>query len=1051
MDQMKRFGGYDYAFSVIVAVYNVAPYIREAIDSLIHQTIGFENIQVILVDDGSTDESPKICDEYKEKYPDNIVVIHKPNGGVSSARNIGLEYARGQYYNFMDPDDKLSLNTMRDVFAFYQKHAGETDVVGIPMHFFEAEVKPHIQNFKFNNGTRVIDLLKEWAIPHASASSSFITAEMASKFKFDSRVTYGEDACFINKIMLHKGTLGMVASAKYHYRKRRRGDSAVQNSKNRKAWYLPSVHYFMEELLSYAQDLRGEVPLFTQYNVMYDMQWRLTQSEVPEGILTDEEIGEYRETVYRILSQLDDRVIYAQRFLATPYKYYAVRRNHTDEPITMWYNGKPLFTYGNQVVMSNSEISLVYTNVTVENGEGRLKGYLSIPVHAFEESKLFFDCESRRYPCVLEEQGADKMFLGDPVSMRYGFDCRIAITPNKSWCVKPTLCLKNGSSLTLSTRFDFAVPLVKAFKHSYAPIGNYYLVHRDSELTFKCYRLGYTIYKELCLIKELYQRGKRKAILVRQLSKLYKILKRKNNWLLCSGTDADEVAIHNLINTLHKEDPSARLYIAYEDDKDHPSKIDGATVVTIPKKSQKYNLFLLTLQRIYCKEKDWGTFNPLAKPDCPYRDLLTGIEVVVCNDDFEVVEQFPCDKVPRCFGRLLRSVAGTVKKILVNNAINRAIRKNVKALICKMPQKYILFESVPPYSDNTWAVYQYLCAHNMLKEYKLRWVLEKDETPRANIPSFVKKDTVLSRLHYKYIATRTKAFIYCNRTQQKVRADQLTINLGHGSCFKSVRGRYSMPKNLDYALIQAPAFEGATRYEHDFSDHTVIAALGYPRNDDFFEPVSLDRNMLFSQPFKKLLIWYPTYRQHKNGRNIASTITLPLIHDAESAEKINACAAEHGVLIVLKPHFAQDTSYIQKTNLSNLVFIDDTFFATHGIRPYQFLHMSDGLITDFSSVYYDYLLQNKPIALVWEDFEEYKESSGFAVDTNIYCAGGEKVYTVDELCAFITRIAKEQDLLHGVRTGVRDLTNAYCDGNNAQRTAQWVQHVIDTYPDIVEQ
>ena len=78
---------YKYKFSIVTAVYNVEDYVAETIESIIKQDIGFENIQLILVDDGSPDGSGAICDEYAKKYPDNITVVHKENGGVSSARN----------------------------------------------------------------------------------------------------------------------------------------------------------------------------------------------------------------------------------------------------------------------------------------------------------------------------------------------------------------------------------------------------------------------------------------------------------------------------------------------------------------------------------------------------------------------------------------------------------------------------------------------------------------------------------------------------------------------------------------------------------------------------------------------------------------------------------------------------------------------------------------------------------------------------------------------------------------------------------------------------
>ena len=125
-----------YKFSIVTAVYNVEAFLAEMIDSVVNQTIGLEHIQLILVNDGSTDGSGTICDRYGQQYPDNIVVIHKENGGVSTARNEGLKYVRGELVNFLDSDDKLSEETLENVCRFYQEHKGETDLISIPMCFF---------------------------------------------------------------------------------------------------------------------------------------------------------------------------------------------------------------------------------------------------------------------------------------------------------------------------------------------------------------------------------------------------------------------------------------------------------------------------------------------------------------------------------------------------------------------------------------------------------------------------------------------------------------------------------------------------------------------------------------------------------------------------------------------------------------------------------------------------------------------------------------------------------------------------------------------------
>lgn len=91
--------------SVIIPVYNAEKYLHKCVDSVINQTL--DDIEIILVDDGSTDNSPVICDDYERKH-DNIKVFHKENGGLSSARNMGMDKATGEYIGFVDSDDYIA-------------------------------------------------------------------------------------------------------------------------------------------------------------------------------------------------------------------------------------------------------------------------------------------------------------------------------------------------------------------------------------------------------------------------------------------------------------------------------------------------------------------------------------------------------------------------------------------------------------------------------------------------------------------------------------------------------------------------------------------------------------------------------------------------------------------------------------------------------------------------------------------------------------------------------------------------------------------------------
>lgn len=111
--------------SVIIPVYNMEKYLRQCLESVCSQTL--EEIQILVVDDGSTDGSGAICQEFAERYPDKLRYFYKENGGSASARNVGLEHAAGEYIGFVDSDDWVELNMYERMYAAAVAH--EADIV----------------------------------------------------------------------------------------------------------------------------------------------------------------------------------------------------------------------------------------------------------------------------------------------------------------------------------------------------------------------------------------------------------------------------------------------------------------------------------------------------------------------------------------------------------------------------------------------------------------------------------------------------------------------------------------------------------------------------------------------------------------------------------------------------------------------------------------------------------------------------------------------------------------------------------------------------------
>ena len=110
--------------SVIVPVYNVEKYIRECLDSIVNQT--YKNLQIILVDDGSSDNSGKICDEFAKK-DSRITVVHQENQGAGAAKNTGLELIEGEYFSIIDSDDYIDLSMYEKMVSLMKQY--DSDIV----------------------------------------------------------------------------------------------------------------------------------------------------------------------------------------------------------------------------------------------------------------------------------------------------------------------------------------------------------------------------------------------------------------------------------------------------------------------------------------------------------------------------------------------------------------------------------------------------------------------------------------------------------------------------------------------------------------------------------------------------------------------------------------------------------------------------------------------------------------------------------------------------------------------------------------------------------
>lgn len=215
---------------IIIPVYNVAQYLRQCLDSVLNQTFG--NTHVIIVDDGSTDGSESICDGYATYQ--NVTVIHQPNGGLSAARNTGLEYAYGEYVMFVDSDDWIEPNTVESLVVNLVDYSGDISCCGFVMEYSDGA---HVK--KAQRGVNKVALNREEALDEVLSKRTIGYATWGKLYKrclFENiKFPVGkihEDIDVTPKVFLKCNTIITTNEVLFHYRQRYRSLSRNEYKKS---------------------------------------------------------------------------------------------------------------------------------------------------------------------------------------------------------------------------------------------------------------------------------------------------------------------------------------------------------------------------------------------------------------------------------------------------------------------------------------------------------------------------------------------------------------------------------------------------------------------------------------------------------------------------------------------------------------------------------------------------------------------------------------------------------------------------------------------------
>ena len=623
---------YKYKFSIIMAVYNVEMFLEEAIDSIIQQDIGFEeNVQLILVDDGSKDSSGAICDRYLKKYPSNIVVIHKENEGVSRARNDGFGRIEGEYVNCVDSDDKISLNTLSLVYKRFKEWENQVDLVTIPLRFFDGQKGDHILNYKFDDGARIIDLNEEYDKPLLSMSCSFIKNEVVAKYRFDEKLAYAEDAKIVIQVLMEKMKYGVVPEACYWYRKRTIGAaSAIQSSLNNKKWYLDYMKYFALWTVNNSRAKnQGVVPLFVQYTLMYDLQWRFNSEKSPEMVMNEEECTEYFEVLRQVLSHIENKVIMQQKQMTAEYRLYAVQFKYDTGFEEKNVENDIEYFCSNDRILLESDLETKVEFIDINDKTMELEGAMVFPAYRTKDIiDIYIYVNGKEYLCENVKRDNVSISMGNVIAYAKGFKCCFEVNPQETYEIRLG-CKINGQYVEKKNiQYGKFSPLQNHMWNSYYVRKPYILTYSKNIMCLKPYSSAKHFYRELSFLKGLIKLKSRpayKAVVMRVLYHLYQLFPHKEIWLLSDRIDKADDNGEALFYYLNQHKPKdIRYYFAIsKESPDYDRLKENGKVIEFL--GWKYKWLCLCGAKVVSSQGEDYVYRPFASYSYCYADLMKNV------------------------------------------------------------------------------------------------------------------------------------------------------------------------------------------------------------------------------------------------------------------------------------------------------------------------------------------------------------------------------------------------------------------------------------------
>lgn len=1140
--------------SVIIPIYNVEEYLEECLDSVVNQTKS--NIEIVVVDDGSTDSSGEIAKAYAEKY-DNLFYYLKENGGLGRARNFGIEKAHGEYITFMDSDDVISLDLYEKMFYAVRKNDSDVALCNVARFNSKRTWIANLHQKVFSNIELNTHITKNPNLIYDTISCNKLIRRSfwdENNFSFPEDILY-EDIPVIIPLHFKANNVSVIESSYYFWRLRDGATKSItqhadsMRNINDRIKVLRMVDKFFAD-----NDFGEEFNILKQKKALEIDLMIFVNNCVNTPIELSEKMF---ECINEYIDEAIDPSIFSQLPLILQQKYAYVRNYDVKKLIELveyenkdYYNSSIYEKNGRFFAKLPSELFTIesrdatnelirfapkrnVTEVLVKNNGLEISAYLyksriNISDITEQEIKAYLENEftgeltpveviSFEDPKITQVNGsvfdsytmAESQYNYDATAFKLILDLNeIEINSLNEGYNRILICYKNRLSsgrLRLSSKYKLTpnsacVSGEKHIKIEYDPVNELriYLKNENNFAdNFSCDgdSVSVTLEKDASGLWAQDDEGNKFPFEKKGGStfscKTDVFSKDKTYYLYLSDDKGKAEPLLYRDKKIFIENKS-RPAVVFMTNKNHESRfIVKSAVTSVESITKSSDIVKIKTSAV----SDNADFLKSKTARLYVNDEISGEKVVFavakCNvSDGRVRCTFSVDFSDR---RITRNLYASMRDLLIcyesENGFNekhdifstkfyklsvefetlqinvyRAVNGNIrikcsqlwrqeentankrKALIAQYYPKYreekidpklIIFESMwgSKYSCNPQHLYEYIDAN--YPEYKCVWALNDARTPIKGNAIRVRRNSLE---YYHYLATAKYLVNNVNYPNEYVKREgQIEIQTMHGTPLKTLgldvksdfrnettRKQY-IEKNSrwNYLIVQGKFMKGKAYDCYAFEKE--ILETGYPRTDILFNADSekiLNIKKTLGLPLdKKIILYTPTWRT-QGGFDMQLDI-----------EKMKRRLGDEYILLVRIHHLCAPHDAIEADN--------EFVFDLHSYNSVEDLYLiSDILITDYSSVMFDYALLDKPMLFFTYDLEDYRDNlRGLYVDIEKE-APGPLVFDTDELIDAVINI---DDVLKENSTKIAAFKEKYLTYENGESCEKIVQRVM--HPD----